>query len=87
MPTLDVSFNQVLVDFPEDANGFVWHHRLLLISLGGSRWICVTPTLSVQVVDLGNHRVIVLPRAGNFPAANRRLQYARNDASRNTGPK
>ena len=69
MPTLDVEFSQVLVDFPEDQNGFVWHHRLLLVSLGGSRWICSTPTQSIQVLDLGDHRVIVLPRAGPFPAA------------------
>ena len=68
MPALDITQPQVMVDFPDDAN-FEWHHRVLLISLGGFRWICSTPTLSVQLVDLSNHRVIVLRRASAFPPA------------------
>ena len=68
MPALDIAQSQVLVDFPDDAN-FEWHHRVLLVSLGGSRWICLTSTLSVQLIDLSNHRVIVLRRASAFPAA------------------
>ena len=54
MPTLDLDERQVLVDFPEDAN-YMWHHRLLLVSLGGSVWICSTPDLAIQRIDLSNH--------------------------------
>ena len=68
MPTLDVEQSQVLVDYPDDAN-YTWHHRLLLVSLGGSVWICVTPDLAVQRIDLSNHRVVVLQRNAAFPAA------------------
>ena len=67
MPTLDVEERQVLVDFPADPN-FTWHHRVLLVALGEGKWIGCTPTLSVQRIDLAGHRIVILPRNGNFPA-------------------
>ena len=70
MPTLDVQFSQVLVDYVNDAN-FLYHHRVLLVSLGGSRWVCATPTLSLQPIDLSDHQVIVLRRNAAFPVARR----------------
>jgi hypothetical protein len=68
MPTLDIDERQVLVDYPDDANGFVWHHRVLLYSLGEGKWICAIPTLAIQRIDLAGHRLVILPRAGAFPA-------------------
>ena len=76
MPTLDVEYVQVLVDFPLDANGFFWHHRLLVVPLGGSVWIGCTPDESIQRIDLSGHRVIVLRRNSPFPAARLAETYA-----------
>ena len=67
MPTLDIPERQVLVDFFNDPNGFFWHHRVLLLSLGGPVWIISTPDKSVQRVDLSEHRVVVLARNAAFP--------------------
>ena len=72
MQTLDVVERQVLVDYPADPN-FEWHHRLLLCSLGGGKWIVSTPTQSIQQLDLAGHRIIILSRNSVFPAA-----YANN---------
>ena len=75
MPTLDVEHSQVLVDFEEDPN-YMWHHRLLLVSLGGSVWVCATPDLAIQRIDLSDHRVIVLQRNAAFPAARLAQTYS-----------
>ena len=63
--TLDVNLTQVLIDFFEDE--FNWHHRLLVVALGGASWICVTPDLQVETVDLSAHRVLPLRRYSAFP--------------------
>ena len=76
MPTLDTSLHQVLIDFYDDANGFHWHHRVLGVPLGGSIWIGGTPDKSIQRIDLSNHRVIILHRDSEFPAARRAATYA-----------
>ncbi|CAK0833505.1 unnamed protein product [Prorocentrum cordatum] len=68
--TLDLEEPQVMIDFPDDAAGLRWHHRLRLIqtpSLGV--WIASTPDYSVLRLDLNVHRVIALARNGPFPAA------------------
>ena len=75
MPTLDTEFHQVLFDFFADPNGLFWHHRLLVVPLGGSLWVGVTPDESVQRVDLADHRVIFLARNAAFPAARRNDSY------------
>jgi len=67
MPTLDVAESQVLIDFHNDANGFYWHHRVLLLSLGGPVWIIATPDKSIQRADLSDHRILVLGRNAAFP--------------------
>ena len=76
MPTLDVDFAQVCIDFPRDAGGFFWHHRLLVCPLGGSGWTGVTPDHSCERIDLSRHRVIVLRRNAPFPAARVHEIYA-----------
>ena len=67
MPTLDIDDKQVLLDFYDDANGFFWHQRILLLPLGGSVWVVATPDKSVQRADLSEHRIIVLGRSAPFP--------------------
>ena len=68
--TLDVVEPQVLIDYPDDAAGLRWHHRLLLIQTPTPGvWIASTPDYSVQRLDLNVHRVVALSRNGPFPAA------------------
>ena len=64
--TLDIPEAQVAVFFEDDPD-FVWHVRVLLIRLYGSRWIVGTPTLSVQAIDLADFRVLPLARKAEFP--------------------
>eukprot|EP00974_Lingulodinium_polyedra_P049508 4759299-Lingulodinium_polyedra.AAC.1 len=65
---LDVESTQVAIDFFQDPDGFIWHHRLLLVKLGdGARWAAATPTLEVEMCDLSNHRVVPLARAAPVP--------------------
>jgi len=68
MPTLDLSEKQILIDFFDDANGLIWHHRVLLAHVRDTTWVVCTPDLSVQRLDVAAHRLIMLPRAGAFPA-------------------
>ena len=75
MPTLDCDERQVLVDYPNDPN-LQWHHRLLLVPLGGGRWICSTPDLAIQPINLNDHRVIILQRNAAFPADRAAQTYA-----------
>ena len=75
MPALDVEYRQVLVYFPDDANGLFWHHRILIVPLGGGRWTWITPDLDVQSADLTQHRVIALSRGQAFPARRRAECY------------
>ena len=63
--TLDVNLTQVLIDFFDD--DFNWHHRFLVVAQGGASWICVTPDLQVETVDLSAHRVLPLRRNSPFP--------------------
>ena len=76
MPTLDVPERQVLMDIFNDVNGFHWHHRLLLVALGDGKWICCTPDQSVQRINLGDHRIVILGRNAAYPADRVAITYA-----------
>ncbi|CAK0861936.1 unnamed protein product [Prorocentrum cordatum] len=66
--TLDVPERQILVDFFDDPNGFRWHMRLLVLATPNpGQWICSTPDLSIQFIDVTTHRVIPLTRDSEFP--------------------
>ncbi|CAK0836100.1 unnamed protein product, partial [Prorocentrum cordatum] len=68
--TLDLAEPQVLINFPDDAAGLRWHHRLLLIQTPTPGvWIASTPDYSVHRLDLNVHRVVALARNGPFLAA------------------
>ena len=66
--TLDIKEVQVLVNYPGDADGFNWHHRVLLRRIEGSTWLTLTPDLEIQRHDLSAIPHRVLDRAAPFPA-------------------
>ena len=80
--TLDLPEVQVLVNYPVDADGFFWHHRILLCRIEGSRWLTLTPDHHIQQDDLGliHHRV--LDRRSNFPGDIVDEIYAHDPSSR-----
>ena len=66
--SLDVPERQCLIDFFDDPNGFLWHHRLLLKPTPvPGRWVVSTPDHSVEVCDLNAHRVVALERNAPIP--------------------
>ena len=67
--TLDLDEAQILVGFPEDH--FSYHHRLLMVSLGGGKWVVCTPTWDVHLHDLSDEDVDPLTRNSQFPRAGR----------------
>ena len=67
MPTLDVEQKQLLVHYADDSD-YGWHHRLLLIPLGGASWIWATPDLEIERAAVDQFRVVVLARASAFPS-------------------
>ena len=67
MPTLDVPERQLLIDFFADANGFFWHHRILLVHVRETTWVVCTPDQSVQMLDVSQHRLVMLSRNAAFP--------------------
>ena len=65
--TLDTALRQVMIDFFDDEL-FNWHHRLLLVQLGGASWIAASPDLEIETLDLTRHRALPVGRASPFPA-------------------
>lgn len=66
--SLNIAEPQILLNFPNDANGVVHHHRVLLHKIGGGQWVVLTPDLDLEVVDLSSARHRVLARHAPFPA-------------------
>eukprot|EP00972_Heterocapsa_arctica_P006405 938907-Heterocapsa_arctica.AAC.1 len=64
---IDTKIKQVLIDFFEDADGFMWPMRLLMIHGGGGKWVAATPDHELEMLDLTEHRVIPLKRQERFP--------------------
>ena len=60
---------QILVNFPNDQ--FIWHGRILLHRINGSRWIVGTPTLSAEQADLGAEQFIPLVAGAPYPLEGR----------------
>lgn len=65
--TLDMPFAQVLVFYPEDPGGMVWHHRVLMKRVAAGEWITLTPDYEFQRHNLREQRHIVLGRRSGFP--------------------
>ena len=64
---LDISEQQVAIDFFDDAN-YQWHVRVLHEKVGDAKWVASTPDHETEVVDLSTHRVVPLSRGAPFPA-------------------
>ena len=65
--TLNISEVQLLVNYPADADGFHWHHRILLCRVGGSTWLTLTPDHDIVRHDLSTIPHRVLERSAPFP--------------------
>ena len=63
--SLDVGVPQIIVNYPD--NRLPWHHRILLVDLGGGKWIWATPDRSVQVGDLTSLSFKTVVRNADFP--------------------
>eukprot|EP00959_Pyramimonas_sp_CCMP1952_P280691 5867084-Pyramimonas_sp.AAC.1 len=60
--TLDIGDPQILVHYPDDENGFLWHHRVLLFRVSDDIWISLTPDLALVRLKLLDIRHEVLER-------------------------
>ena len=65
--TLDVREPQILLHVPDDADGYPWHHRLLVLQIKAGRWVLLDPELELQTVDLDSVDYVLLDRHGDFP--------------------
>ena len=65
--TLDVREPQILLHVPDDADGYPWHHRLLVLQIKAGRWVSLDPELELQTVDLDSVDYVLLDRHGDFP--------------------
>ena len=64
--TLDVKEPQVLLNVPDDPDGYPWHYRLLVLQIKGGRWVSLDPELELSVVDLDFADYILLDRIAFF---------------------
>ena len=64
---LDVPEMQMLVEFPGDANGLDFHHRIFWYRVDRSMWIISTPDLDVYQEDYDGMTVIPLSRNADYP--------------------
>ena len=65
--TLDIRDHQILRHYPQDANGFFWHHRVLLCKISPGIWIGLTPDLDLERINLHDVEHIPLERRARFP--------------------
>lgn len=65
--TLDIAEVQVLINFPADAGGFFWHHRILLHRVEHGVWLTLTPDHDIERHDLNAVVHRVLQRRAAFP--------------------
>lgn len=80
--TLDLKEPQILRHFPQDANGFLWHHRVLLCKVSPGIWIGLTPDHDLERLNLHEVEHISLDRRSPFPAPQRPYVYAFDDMGR-----
>ena len=65
---LDIPEQQVALAFHEDPN-ITWHHRILWFRIGETtRYVAGSPDWENEIVDLTEHQVVPLTRAGLPPA-------------------
>ena len=74
--TLDVREPQVIRHYPNDPNGFFWHHRLLVEKCSPGVWIGLSPDGDLERLDLNVVPHIALDRRAAFPPAQAPYVYA-----------
>ena len=79
--TLNTKYPQVIIYFPDDENGFTWHHRVLLKKVSPGVWLCLTPDHGVTRHDLNELTHKVLARNAEFPASQAPFVYAHDPIS------
>eukprot|EP00435_Cladocopium_sp_Y103_P074179 s45_g47.t1 len=65
--TLDIPELQMLVEFPGDANGLDFHHRIFWFRVDRSVWIISTPDADVYEEDYDGVTVVPLSRNSLYP--------------------
>ena len=80
--TLDIKEPQILRHFPNDANAFFWHHRVLLSKVSPGIWVALTPDSDLERIDLHNTDHIQLERRANFPGPQSPYVYAFDELGR-----
>ena len=73
---VDVSDPQVIIEYPDDDEGFYWHHRILIRRVAGPRWVGLTPDFDLENIDLSTRNHKIVERGGAFPQAQRPYVYA-----------
>ena len=64
---LDIDEIQVLVHYPEDAEGFEYHHRIVSHRVSGGVWLTLTPGQEIVKHDLNPQRHRLLDRRSVYP--------------------
>ena len=80
--TLDLREPQILRHFPQDANAFYWHHRVLLHKISPGVWVGLTPDGDLERINLHDTEHIPLERRSRFPDPQQPYIYAFDDVGR-----
>ena len=59
--TQNIREPQILLYQPDDVDGIVWHHRILVLQVKGAKWVSLDPELELQVIDLDTLEYVLLP--------------------------
>lgn len=81
--SLDIPDPQILLHFPNDANGITEHHRILLCKLGPGRWIASSPDFELETLDLNLRRHTVIGRRSRYSDDLNDVSYVFDPISRN----
>ena len=81
--TLDIREPQILRHYPQDANGFFWHHRVLLCKITPGQFIALTPDGDLERINLLEVDHLPLERRTDFPAPQSPFVYAFDELGRN----
>jgi len=66
--TQNIREPQILLYQPDDVDGIVWHHRILVLQVKGAKWVSLDPELELQVIDLGTIEFVLLDKDSDFLA-------------------
>ena len=80
--TLDIKEPQILRHYPQDGDGFFWHHRVLLAKVGPGIFIALTPDEDLERIDLHTTDHLPLERRSDFPAPQAPYVYAFDEISK-----